>query len=835
MACCRARVALAAGMLMAALSSWSSHAVHAQSGAVPGVPVIGFAQPVNQTGISGVGGAVRVSFRPPEFAGGSPVIEYRATATPVSGGTPVTVSGPRSPLTVTGLVNGVPYTIAIRAINGAGSGPASAPSNEVTPRASAIPALDPTVTWILPTNARLLSVSPAQFATTVQDLRSRIGDSSSLTRVKVGVSTFVGLVINDFDVDASTPKSQLRANMAEALDAIEAAVARAKPHNLPIGISVVSMMVRNRSLPNEWGPGDPGLAEARSADRRNMQWYSDETTALGWMTYSRYARRLRRVQELYVREFGRFVAEKMQQDPSILVAITGDGESEMTYEKFRDLLVPVNPADRRWADYSPFAVLEFRDWLTARGLYATGAELSGKAYAQAGRYKDDPSPAVDGNGDGHTLNADFGTSFTTWDLRYFNWSLGDTESAGALPRDLSVTFPGGTVGGFDPPRVWQPDNSWFEAWHLFRRLMIQRYNRDFARWMTESSNPALSGVPVDRWYSAQVPADFLFGNPPADSGVRHFTSASAHWTSDIWPYGGNGVTGYNVNAGGGGGSGPYFKTTPHVIPRMEALSERWGIVEWNPSDPYSWDRAVYDADVELVLRHRPSLLIPYRMVGNDLNNDETHWRVYNSGFEPALRDLVSRLENPTSPPPPSVTPGPPSSVNASVGGTTLTVTWSPVSGASSYEVEFRQSVEGPLLLALGAAGTALPLTIPPGVTGNFVAQVATVHAGGRSMLSSPAFFTIGPGGCASPPSVPSNLRAQVVTGFATASWSPVSGAGSYVLQAGVAPGESGLFNQNVGNQTSVGAPVPSGFQAYVRVQAVNDCGRSAFTAPVLLR
>ena len=58
-------------------------------------------------------------------------------------------------------------------------------------------------------------------------------------------------------------------------------------------------------------------------------------------------------------------------------------------------------------------------------------------------------------------------------------------------------------------------------------------------------------VPTDRWFSHQIPADYLFGFSPANPNPRLITSASPHWTADITPYGGLGITSFNVNLGGG--------------------------------------------------------------------------------------------------------------------------------------------------------------------------------------------------------------------------------------------------------------------------------------------
>jgi alpha-tubulin suppressor-like RCC1 family protein len=70
-----------------------------------------------------------VSFSPPSNNGGAAISGYTVTATP--GGT--SASGHVSPITVTGLTNGTSYTFAVTATTSAGTGPASAPSNAVTP------------------------------------------------------------------------------------------------------------------------------------------------------------------------------------------------------------------------------------------------------------------------------------------------------------------------------------------------------------------------------------------------------------------------------------------------------------------------------------------------------------------------------------------------------------------------------------------------------------------------------------------------------------------------------------------------------------------------------
>lgn len=88
---------------------------------VPGAPTIGTATAGNA--------AASVTFAAPNFTGGADVSSYTVTSSP--GGR--TATGSASPLTVSGLANGTTYTFSVVAINSAGSGPASAASNSVTP------------------------------------------------------------------------------------------------------------------------------------------------------------------------------------------------------------------------------------------------------------------------------------------------------------------------------------------------------------------------------------------------------------------------------------------------------------------------------------------------------------------------------------------------------------------------------------------------------------------------------------------------------------------------------------------------------------------------------
>src|SRR5664280_2847611 len=88
---------------------------------VPGAPTIGTATKGNAQ--------ATITFTAPASNGRSAITGYTVTSTP--GGFFATV--PASPLTVTGLTNGIAYTFTVIATNANGNSPASAASNSVTP------------------------------------------------------------------------------------------------------------------------------------------------------------------------------------------------------------------------------------------------------------------------------------------------------------------------------------------------------------------------------------------------------------------------------------------------------------------------------------------------------------------------------------------------------------------------------------------------------------------------------------------------------------------------------------------------------------------------------
>jgi hypothetical protein len=114
-------------------ASATSAATSTIAGTVPGAPTIGTATPGNAQ--------VSVAFTAPAVTGGPAITSYTATSNDG-----ITGTGSSSPVIVSGLTNGTPYTFTVKATNGIGTGAASAASSPaVTPTAIV---QDPSFTYV---------------------------------------------------------------------------------------------------------------------------------------------------------------------------------------------------------------------------------------------------------------------------------------------------------------------------------------------------------------------------------------------------------------------------------------------------------------------------------------------------------------------------------------------------------------------------------------------------------------------------------------------------------------------------------------------------------------
>jgi len=275
--------------------------------------------------------------------------------------------------------------------------------------------------------------------------------------------------------------------------------------------------------------------------------------------------------------------------------------------------------EKLYTDYSPFAVAEFRDSL------------------RNPKYSGDRTPGTDDNGDGHTFNGDYRRHFATWDLKYFNES-GPVPFATYidLPNKLPASGRFFKRDGFDAPRVPDAADPLWKAWLTFRKQMVGNYVRDFARWATTAPGENGFTIPTQRYYSHQIPADYLFEQ---SDNIRLLTSASPAETASIAPFGGPGVTAYNIFDGN-----RHLRTaTPQLLSQLSQQSANWAVLEYNPSVsvragvPQSNDLDYYVEQLNLLYGYRPHVIVPFAWTELP---EQSQYTIQGRPFERALARFI---------------------------------------------------------------------------------------------------------------------------------------------------------------------------------------------------
>jgi hypothetical protein len=296
-----------------------------------------------------------------------------------------------------------------------------------------------------------------------------------------------------------------------------------------------------------------------------------------------------------VRNEAKALRRVMDEYPGVIVAVNASIEEELaTGGEKRDGLL---------ADYSPYAVTEFRDWLRHTGKYddtvgqyaGQGAppEIVGPFARIKGvlrsQFYDDPNPA-ESNGTGRSFDQWFGAKFSTWTLRYWDLKKFPAPITDTLFSPSPSAGPGATPGGFDAPRRRDPADKFWNAWSWdvpdhggqyppgnpdrpafgFRQFEVKHFVSDVLR------EAIKSGIPAAMLYAHQIP-----GEEVSPSRVR--SGGDPIWTGRYEPSGALGITRFG----------------PIDVSKLTQYSRDWGIFEWHPApDRKPDDPAVYDATMQ---------------------------------------------------------------------------------------------------------------------------------------------------------------------------------------------------------------------------------------------
>jgi hypothetical protein len=177
-------------------------------------------------------------------------------------------------------------------------------------------------------------------------------------------------------------------------------------------------------------------------------------------------------------------------------------------------------------------------------------------------------------------------------------------------------------------------------------------------------------------------------------------------------------------------------------------------------------------------------------------------------------------------------PGAPTALNASVSGSSVTLSWQPDASRSrpdGYYIQAGSSMYAADLanFSVGNVTHYTAADVPPGV---YFVSVAAFNAAGRSSPSNPVVVTVASAQpCSAPPAPPASLTWDVSGSTVTLGWMPRGGfPTSYVIEAGSSSGLADLASFDTGNSaTSLTVSGVGGGTYFVRVRGRNACGLGA--------
>ena len=165
----------------------------------------------------------------------------------------------------------------------------------------------------------------------------------------------------------------------------------------------------------------------------------------------------------------------------------------------------------------------------------------------------------------------------------------------------------------------------------------------------------------------------------------------------------------------------------------------------------------------------------------------------------------------------------PTSLKATANNGQVTLTWQPVSGATSYNVYGGTSSGGETFAYNDSTSPGSSAVKGMGSGTTYYFEVSAVNSSGESARSSEVSAT--------PLAAPLDLSATANNGQVTLSWQPVSGATSYSLYGGTSSSGKAIIT-SVGGISYIDTGLANGAMYYFEVSAVNSSGESARSSEV---
>lgn len=271
---------------------------------------------------------------------------------------------------------------------------------------------------------------------------------------------------------------------------------------------------------------------------------------------------------------------------------------------------------------------------------------------------------------------------------------------------------------------------------------------------------------------------------------------------------------------------PAVPSSLSVEPGDQVNTVQWSAVPTATSYTLYWSQTtpVSKATATAI----PNAVSPYKHTG--LTNGKLIYyavAAINAGGESELSSVIGAM--PVAP-----VPAAPVSLNASAGNASVTLAWSPVSGADSYSVYWSKTAA---VVPAGAGVTKIPSLAATSYTHTSLTNgeryyyiVTAVNTGGESVASAEASAMPMPPA----PGAPANVAATGGDTQVQLSWSPVTDATSYSIYwakvAGVVPGGAGITKITSATTSYTHTALTNGDTYYYVITATGMAGEGAPSA-----
>jgi fibronectin type 3 domain-containing protein len=204
-------------------------------------------------------------------------------------------------------------------------------------------------------------------------------------------------------------------------------------------------------------------------------------------------------------------------------------------------------------------------------------------------------------------------------------------------------------------------------------------------------------------------------------------------------------------------------------------------------------------------------------------------------FTGKLTDIANGIFDNGALPPTATAPAAPASLSAVGGNAQVSLSWTPVSGASSYNVYWSNTTAVSSSVGTKIASVTSPYLHTGLAAGKAYFYVVTaVNSAGESAASPQASATTAAGNTPVLPAAPTGVLATGGTNQLTLSWSAVTGATSYTVYYATASGVTKQNGTKIANATSpaVLTGLTAGTSYYAIVSATNANGEGAASVQV---